>query len=93
MSQHKMYQYKVACDDTMDRLTGRNTREELLGKDEISQEATERIEEAVSQGKAGNPSNRLLELRNLMERPNQKRGPRQEEQRRQNRQERREQRV
>jgi hypothetical protein len=76
----------------MDRLTGNSTRDELLRKDELSTEAAERIAEAVSQGKASNPSNRLLELRNQMERPNQQRGPRVKEQRRLNRQERREQR-
>jgi hypothetical protein len=76
----------------MDRLTGKSTRQELPSKGELSTEATERIAEAISQGRANNPSNRLLELRNRMERPNQQRGPRVMEQRRLNRQERRDQR-
>jgi hypothetical protein len=92
MSQHKMYQYKIAFEDIMDRLTGNSTREELLSKEELSTEATERIAEANSQGRASNTSNRLLELRNQMERPNQQRGPRVMEQRGLNRQERRDQR-
>jgi hypothetical protein len=92
MSQHQMYQYKIACEDIMDRPTGRSTSNELLSRDGLSEWATERIAEAVAQGKASLPSDRLLELRNQMERPNQQRGPRVKEQRRQNRQTRRAQR-
>jgi hypothetical protein len=76
----------------MERLTGNSIGEELLSKEEISTEATERIAEAIPQGKANNPTSRLLELRNQMERPNQERGPRVLEQRRLNRLERRDRR-